>query len=203
MKQSTAIVPAALTALFIGLALSGCGVPPWEVPGAMDNGAPSPSLSPTRSIETIVNELATGSTQHDLTAGDISLTVDYFSTLSMDQWTASANKPLSLSFSAALGTDDGQKVYLSEVSMVAAVTGPDGPLPAPTAIVDRATINPGYLVKAPYSYSQTFILPELDPEASSVTLTLKYELLLQTTPTSAEFAKQTAADSLTIAIAPE
>jgi len=199
MKRRTLTIASIATSIAVAVALSGCSTPPWEVPGAV--GSPTPTPTATKEIETIINELATGSTEHQLTAGNIGLTVTYYSDLTMDKWTAAANKPLSFSMTANLSNDEGQKVYLSQVSMVVAVSGPDGALPAPDAISDRATINPGYLVKAPYSYSQTFVLPAIDPAATSVTLSLKYELLLQTTPTSSEFAKQTAADSLTIAIA--
>jgi hypothetical protein len=75
-------------------------------------------------------------------------------------------------------------------------------LPAPGALSDQASVAPGYLVKSPYSYSQTFVLPAVDAAATEVTLSFTYELLLQTTPTSTAYAKQTATDTLTIAIAP-
>ncbi|MFX5602990.1 hypothetical protein ABTD90_20800, partial [Acinetobacter baumannii] len=58
------------------------------------------------------------------------------------------------------------------------------------------------LVLSPYSYSQTFNVGEVPAEATFVTLQFTYEFLLQTTPTSSEFAKQTASDTLTVAIAP-
>ena len=181
------------------LALSACsGTPPWEVPGADGGATPTPTPS---KITTVVNELANGSTEHELTAGDITLTVDYFSTLNMGDWTADANKPLSISMSAALGTDLLQKVYLSQMSLAVAVYGPDGALTPLDTLSDDSTVNPGYLVKDPYSYSQTFVLPAVDPDATYLTISLTYELLLQTTPTSNEYAKQTAADTLTIAIA--
>jgi hypothetical protein len=198
MSRLSTRLAASVVVLAVGLALSGCGTPPWQEPGAGGGSTPSPSPS---KITTIVNELANGSTQHELQAGDIHLTVNYFSTLNMGDWKAGANKPLSISMSAALGTDQGQKVYLSKMNLVVAVYAADGsPLPSPEPLEDRTTVNPGYLVKTPYSYSQTFVLPALDPDAAYVTLALTYELLLQTTPTSVEFAKQTASDNLTIAI---
>lgn len=182
------------------VALSGCGAPPWS--GAT-TATPSPTPTPTQTeeIESIVNDLGTGSTRRQLGAGNIALTVDYWSDLSMDQWTAGANKPLRFSLSGALVSDEGQQVYLSKVNLVAAVSDGDTALPAPAAIFDQANISPGYLIKAPYSYSQTFVIPSLDPAATSITIDITYELLLQTTPTSGEYAKQTATDTLTIAIA--
>jgi hypothetical protein len=135
-------------------------------------------------------------------AGDVAITANYWSTLSMDQWTASASKPITFSLIGALGTDDGQGVYLSRVSLEVAVSGPEGALPSPPPLTDQASVAPGYDMKAPYSYSQRFVLPALDPAATSVTLSFTYEVLIQTTPTSTAYAKQTAGDQLTIAIAP-
>ena len=54
---------------------------------------------------------------------------------------------------------------------------------------------------APYSYSQTFNVGEVPADATFVTLQFTFEFLVQTTPTSNEFAKQTASDTLTVAIA--
>ena len=181
------------------LALTACGTPPWEQAGAGGGSTPKPTS--TGEITTVINELAAGSTKHQLTAGNIGLDVTYFSTLNMGEWTADANKPLSISMSAALTGDEGQAVYLSRLGLAVAVYGPDGVLTGPSPLNDTSTVAPGYLVKTPYSYSQTFVLPALDPAATYIKLSLTYELLLQTTPTSAEYAKQTATDNLTIGIA--
>jgi len=197
MTTKTRIVAGALL-LAATLALTACGTPPWEQPGA---GGSTPKPSSTNKITTVINELAAGSTKHQLTAGNIGLDVTYFSTLNMGDWTADADKPISISMTAALTNDEGQAVYLSRLGLSVAVYGPDGVLTAPAPLNDTSTVSPGYLVKAPYSYSQTFILPAVDHAATYVKLSLTYELLLQTTPTSSEYAKQTASDNLTIAIA--
>lgn len=199
MRRTSRIISVTAAAL-VAIALSACSTPPWEQPGA--GGTPSATPRPTSSaITTVVNELANGSTERVLSAGGIGLTVDYFSTLNMDQWTADANKPLSISMIANLTNDEGQRIYLSQMTVLVAVYDANGVLTSPPQLADRATVSPGYLVKAPYSYSQTFTLPAVDQAATYVKLSLTYELLLQTTPTSAEYAKQTASDTLTIAIA--
>ena len=199
MPTTTRTRLAALTlAAALTLTLAACGQAPWAGLEA-SSGTPTPTAKAT--ITPIVNDLSAGSARHELVAGDAALTVDYSSSLSMDQWTASANKPVSFSVSAALGTDDGQGVYLSKVSIVTAVSGPTGALDAPATFVDQSSLPTGYVMKAPYSYGQTFVLSAVDPAATSVTLSFTYELLIQTTPTSTTFAKQTASDQLTIAIA--
>ncbi|PJJ55621.1 hypothetical protein [Compostimonas suwonensis] len=199
-SRSTRLMAAVAGAGLIALALSGCGTPPWEQAQLQSSASSTPTSTPT--IEPLVNELATGSTERKLVAGDAALTVRYWSSLSMDQWTVNANKPISFGLSATLGTDAGQGVYLSKVTLVPAVAGESGALAAPGAVSDQANVSPGYSIKDPYSYSQTFILPAVDPAATSMTLSFTYELLIQTTPTSTEYSKQTASDTLTIAIAP-
>lgn len=194
------MVTAAAATIAVVLSLTACGTPPWELE-ASNAPTPTPTVpTPQATVDTVVNELATGSTERVLTAGNITLTVDYWSTLSMDQWTADANKPLSFSAVAALegGTN---RIYLSKVSVVTAVRGEAGQLTSPEPLADNANVAPGYFISSPYSYSQSFVLPPIDSNAEFVQLTITYELLLQTTPTSSEYAKQTATDTLTVAIA--
>ena len=198
MPTSTRIRLATLTlAAGLALTLTGCGQAPWA-DGLTADATATPTAKAT--IKAVPNDLATGSAQHTIAAGDAGLTVDYSSTLNMGQWTAGANKPISFTVSAALGTDDGQAVYLSKVSVIPGVTGPDGALDAPEPLIDESGLANGYFMKAPYSYGQTFVLPAVDPAATSITLSFTYELLIQTTPTSSTYAKQTASDQLTVAI---
>lgn len=185
-------------AVVLAVTLAGCGQAPW-LAGSI---TPTPTAAAKKTpIESVVNELAAGATERSLIAGDVTLTAKYWSTLMMDKWTADANKPLTFSISGTLGTDDGQEVVLSRVTVYPSVSGPDGVLPAPDSFSDTASVSPGYTVKAPYEYSQTFVLPAVDPAATSITLSFTYEILVQATPTSTTFAKQTATDQLTIAIA--
>jgi hypothetical protein len=183
------------------LLLSGCGTPPWAVG---NSGAPTSSPAPTRSQtaapQPVPNDLSSGSTERKLQAGSVAADVDYWSTLSMDRWTATALKPVSLSMITTVTPSDGQQVYLQRASMIAVpgnATQSFAPLAAQT---DQATVTPGYPVLTPYSYSQTFNVGEVPAEATFVTLQFTYEYLVQTTPTSSEYAKQTATDSLTVAI---
>lgn len=201
MKPTLSRVIATAAAIALLPALAGCGTAPWTA--ATPSATPTPEPTTPAPIEVVVNDLATGSLQRTLTAGAITISADYYSTLSMDKWLAGANKPITFNIKGTIANDTGQSVYLSKVSVLAAVSGPDGALPAPAAITDAATVAPGYPMKDPYTYNQTFVLPAVDPAATAITLSFTYELLLQTTPTSAEYAKQTASDTLTIAIATE
>jgi len=181
--------------------VSGCSDAPFLA--GEETATPTPTATPVTpgKTEVILNDLATGSAKRDLEAGNIALSIVYYSDLTMDKWTAEANKPITLSLKASLTKNNGEKVYLSRVTATPAVTGPAGALAAPAPSIDSATVSPGYFVKSPYSYSTTFIMPAVDPTATSITVSFTYELLLQTTRTSKAYSKQSASDTLTIAIA--
>ncbi|WP_295838181.1 hypothetical protein [uncultured Microbacterium sp.] len=181
------------------LALTGCGAPPWAQ-GAGSEPVVSAAPTTTSAPQPVRNDLSGGSTQRSLTAGSVAATVDYWSTLSMDRWTPTALKPVSLSMETTVTPNDGQKVYLQRATMTA-VPGNASQSLAPLAAQVDQTDAPGYLVLSPYSYSQTFNVGEVPADATFVTLQFTFEFLVQTTPTSNEFAKQTASDSVTVAIA--
>lgn len=184
--------------LISAVALSGCaGVLPWDQPSG------SPSASTTKVPAPVPNDLSAGSTARTLAAGAVSVSINYWSTLNMADWTPGALKPVSISLITSVTPNDGQKVYLQRATMVA-VPGtlettfdPLGPQ------TDQSTVAPGYLVLDPYSYSQTFNVGPVPAEATLVTLQFTYDFLVQTTPTSTEFAKQSASDTLTVAIVPQ
>ncbi|MDQ1555989.1 MAG: hypothetical protein QOI02_991 [Actinomycetota bacterium] len=201
-KRLTARIAGLMLAGMLAAALTGCGAAPFEKSLTPTGSAiPTPTTTP-RAATTVENELANGTTQRDLKAGDINLTVNYFSTLRMDKWTYGANKPLSVSLVGTLGHGGKNKIYLSQVTMATQVLAADGTtLPAVPTVVEDASVSPGYLVKKPYTYSNTFTLPAVDPGAQQIIFTFSYDLLLQSTPKSHTYAKQTATDTLKVAIA--
>lgn len=194
------LVGVAALAVSGALALSGCGAPPWADGGGQPSASASPTATASVAPQPVRNDLSSGSTQRPLTAGAVSATVDYWSTLSMDRWTPTALKPVSLSMVTTVSPDDGQKVYLQRATMTAVPGNASQSFSPLTAQADQ-TDAPGYLVLSPYSYSQTFNVGEVPADATFVTLQFTFEFLVQTTPTSNEFAKQTASDTLTVAIA--
>lgn len=177
-------------------ALAGCGPAPWEEGAGGSTPTPTSTTVPTP----VPNDLSGGATQRQLAAGAVTATIDYWSTLSMDGWTAEAIKPVSISLITTVTPDDGQKVYLQRATMTAVPSSPTGALDALAPQVDSSTVSPGYLVLDPYSYSQTFNVGPVPAEATYVTLQFSYDFLVQTTPTSSEYAKQTATDTLTVAL---
>lgn len=175
--------------------LTGCGTAPWA-----DAEEPTPSHSATAAPAPVPNDLSGGATERLLQAGAVSISVDYWSDLTMDRWTPKALKPVSLSMVTTIEPNDGQRVYLQRASMIVVPTTVDGEQSALTPSVDTAATAPGYLVLSPYSYSQTFYVGDVPDDTLFLTVRFTYDLLVQTTPTSTEYAKQTASDSLTIAI---
>jgi hypothetical protein len=203
-----------VAAVALAGALAGCGTgAPWfgqsvTEPTPHDTAAtPTPERTfgtgfgtGTASAETsepVVNDLAQGSLERQFAAGPLTVDVTYWSELSMDRWTADALKPLSFSLTAAVTPDDGQGVYLQSVRMSVAPDAGD----APDDQTDIANQEHGYVVATPYSYSQTFTIGPAPAAATAMTVQLRYEFLVETTPTSGEFAKHTATDTLTVALA--
>jgi len=102
---------------------------------------------------------------------------------------------------ASLSGGSKQGIFLTQVTLTPTITAADGTATALGAITDEATTTPGYLIRKPYTYGSVFTIPAFDAAATSVSLTITYEMLLQTTPTSTQYAKQTATDDLSIVLA--
>ncbi|SER16421.1 hypothetical protein [Microlunatus flavus] len=194
---------AAVAALLVA---AGCSTPPWEAATATASPSPratpaaTPSPSPTPKKARIKNDLSRGVAKHTLDAGAIELKTVYYSTMPMAQWTPEASKPITLSLTAGFPGKYKQDIYLAELDVRMDVLGPDGPLAAPSPIVDTATVSPGYLIKKPNSYGNVFTVPALPDDAQSVTLTFTYQLLAPDKPKSKVYTKQVTTDTVTVAI---
>lgn len=201
---------AASSALILAgaLVLAGCGTAPWDQPqfakthSTHTPGAVSAPSTPTPTPPVAVhNDLAAGSARHVLQAGDIRLTVSYWSTLPLSSWRSSADKPISLSATATSTTNPSLPIYLSSATLRVTVDRPHGALHQLAPQVDRATTVPGDDIGAPYSYGQDFVIPAVDADATGLTLLFTYALLEQTTPTSKQYSKQSAIDTITVPLA--
>ncbi|SDT14081.1 hypothetical protein SAMN04488543_3136 [Friedmanniella luteola] len=205
-RSTSRLAALALVTSLVGGTLAGCGTPPWDegeeqaapAPSASATPTASPSPSPTRSL---ANDLAKGSAKRTLNAGGVEVAVNYYSDVPLDQWSPEATKPLKVSLTASFPDGSEQDIYLRSVQARVDVAGADGPLPAAESITDQADVDPGYLVTEPSSYSDVLTLPAVDAAARSVTLNLTYELLAQSAPKSKRYLKQTASDTLRIALA--
>ncbi|WP_231872785.1 hypothetical protein [Microbacterium oleivorans] len=193
---------AAAAAIVGGAALlSGCGPSPWALQSPTPTASAAVSSPPVVVAPPVENDLSSGSTQRDLKAGAVSVAVNYWSDLRMDRWTANAVKPVSLSLVTTITPNDGQKVYLQKATMLAVPANAEETFPALDPQIDEASVKNGYLVLKPYSYSQTFNVGQVPEGATYVTLQFTYDFLVQTKPKADEYAKQTATDTVTVAIA--
>jgi hypothetical protein len=114
----------------------------------------------------------------------------------MSEWTPSAPKPLALSASAQWKKSSKVTAYLSSFSYdVRDETGK-----SVAHGVEAASVSPGYQFSSPYSYSTSVTIPEVSATTRVLTVSLRYDVLVQTSPKSSSFYKQTATDTLTIVL---
>lgn len=212
--RSVALPTALVIVPLAGLVLVGCGPPPWEVsqpsttPSASSSASSTPRTKPTAApttteapTEPVRNDLRKGSLRRVLTAGNTELTIKYWSTLDLGRWTPQAAKPLNVSASAAFTDDSEQDIYLSKTQVAIDAVDAIGKSHAVDPLVDQATVSPGYVITAPTSYGQVFTIPAVPTNSRSVTLTITYELLVQTAPDVKRYSRQAAVDIIEIALA--
>lgn len=192
------------------VALAGCADDTPSVPVSSPVAQASPvSLAPSSAGEQTAvsgdpaaarNDLAKVPTQRLIRASGLTVNATYDPRVPVADWTASVNKPLSLSLTTVNGRKGGQKIYLTRVTVTITARDDTGPLDSPHPLVDTANISPGFIVTFPYTYGQDFVVPALDEGATSVTLDFTYEFLLQVSKDSRDYYKQTAIDSLVVPI---
>lgn len=209
LRRSTRL--AAATALLLPLvALTACGQVQAAAGLPVETATPSASATPTPeptpvAVEPVANDLALGSAHHQLQAGGMDLAVDYWSSLDMGSWTAEAAKPVQLAATITgpnLGTGKKQqRAYISSFSVTSSIVAADGTVTAGTTVQDVSRQTPGYLAMAPYAYSTSFVVPAVPEGTRSVELLISYDVLEQSAPGADDYSKQTANDTLTVAIA--
>ena len=179
----------------IALLLAGCGTEPGTSAGGATSTATratsnSVSATPRPSV---VNQLANGATTHTATSGDATISIRYWSTLPMNQWTAAtASKPVSLSITAT-----GTRVPTYVAAFTATYT-PTGGTASPI-YSDTAATAPGYAVRTPMSYQPVLTIPAMAGKPAGVTLQVQLKLI--TGANRAYYSRSDVVDTLTIALA--
>ncbi|WP_380169991.1 hypothetical protein ACFEMC_12840 [Kineococcus sp. DHX-1] len=172
--------------------------------------SPSATATPTATetavaVTPVQNDLALGSAHHELQAGGMTLAVNYWSTLDMGKWTAEAAKPIQLAATITgpnLGTaKKQQKAYVSNFTVTSSLVAADGTTTTGPTVQDTSRQTPGYLAMAPYAYSTSFVVPAVPAGTRSVEMLISYDVLEQSAPGAADYSKQTATDTITVAIA--
>ena len=160
------------------LLLSGCGTPPWEA--AQPSGSATTSATPTASsgpsassgptasssgpaadptAAAVGGDLSRGALSRELRAGDLTVSVRYWSTVPMDRWTPGADKPLSMSVTAE-SSAGSEAVLVSATVDVSARDASGADLPDDLDPL-RATSGTGFAVTTPQSWSNTFVIDAL------------------------------------------
>ena len=169
-------------------------VPSDEPPSAQSTEEPAP------------NDLKKGRVTRTLKAGAVRVKVKYSLQNRVQRWAPGVAQPLKVSFTALQEQSATQyvasadrKIYLSRVTAYLDVSDATGHLDSPDPLVDKADVNPGFLVTTPSSYTQVFVLPSLPDEATKLTIDFRYEMLvLQPQSTPRDYSKRTATDTLII-----
>ena len=140
------------------------------------------------------DDLADGRAQHVIRSSGIAVTVDYETRKPDEPWTAIGDKPLRVEVKVTRPT---KKVYLNRVTLRFAVDDGSGLSPGPDPLIDTSSnISPGFLVAPPYSYVQSFAVPEVDPSTVAMAIDVKLEFVSLVDPRSRDYTKQTVTDRL-------
>jgi hypothetical protein len=199
--------------MIISLALlAGCTTP-VAVPGASREPTATPSTRPTAS-ETAEppekpprNDLKSGKLDRRLKTGDVAVKVDYATSLPIGDWTATTSKPFAVTATAdMIDNEKSQKIYLSKLTITLDPRDDAGAVDPPLPLTDEAAIVPGFLVSSPASYRQEFFIPSLVTGATTLTLRLRYELLLESSSGSGDsetkdYSRRTVTDIVVVPIA--
>lgn len=202
--------------MIISLLLVAACAPSGVVPGGPQSVPPSTSTSsappsPTRADEepkAIRNDLKSGKLSRRLATGDVVVRVDYATTLKTAQWTTTATKPFRVTATAKLSGDGQQpKIYLSKLTVSLDVRDDTEQVESPLPLTDEAAIVPGFLLSSPATYGQEFFIPGLVPGSRSLTMRIRYELLLESLAsseaTTKDYSRRTVTDIVVVPIAPE
>jgi len=134
-------------------------------------------------------ELDVGSTTHVVPAGDRDLVVDWWTDQTAVDWTAGDPKTLQLSAHLEGGSDDEVLVLVTRFAAVL----DDG--------VTRTQVDEDlgeFVISAPYTYGTVLTLPPSDSAATSLSVSLQFDLLVETEPGSERYFRQTVMDTLVL-----
>lgn len=135
-------------------------------------------------------ELDAGSVTHVLAAGNLQLVVDWWTTEQAATWTAADEKTIQLSAHLEGGDTDGDVEVL--VTRFSAVLD-DGT--TRTSITDDSG---EFAIQPPFTYGTALSLPATPADATSVTVDVQFDLLVETEPDSQRYFRQTVLDSLVL-----
>ncbi|MCO7220260.1 hypothetical protein [Klenkia sp. PcliD-1-E] len=182
--------------------LSGCWLPDVSmspgVPGSSPEATASPSSSAaaTPTAEPVAaaadrpsGDLDAGSVTHVQPAGDRELVIDYWTTQQAVAWTPADTKSIQLSahLEGEESTASSIEVLVTRFSAVL-----DDGTARSTVVDDRGE----FALQPPFTYGTALELPPTDPAAASVTVTVQFDLLVETGRGTDRYYRQTVIDTL-------
>ena len=185
-----------------GVALTGCTLPDVSMsPGLGDASAstsapPRPPEPEAPATVPVVDpgparpagDLDTGSTTRAVSAGERTLVVDWWTTEQATLWRAADTKGVQLSAHLEGGDADLEVLVTRFVA-----TADDG-----TARTTVAEDRGEFALQPPYSYGSALALTPSVPDADQVTLSVQFDLLVETEPGSERYFRQTVLDSIVL-----
>lgn len=147
------------------------------------------AVTVTPSVPANRGDLKDGSITHQLNAGERSLVVSYWTT--DDPTKVSASSPMTLQLAAHL---EGGNVFSAIRISRFHATFDDGSTSS-TVSDDKGN----FVLSQPFSYSTAMSLQPKTTSATLATVTLEFDLLVETQPGSGQFFRQTVLDTLHIA----
>lgn len=197
----------AATVFVVLSAVTACSGQPVEPVSQSSYASPTAAPSATSSSRpdestTIQNDLAKLPLKRVLTAGPLTVNVEYTTPLAVKNWRATASKPVRLTLTAVNKRKSGQKIYLSKTTVNVTAYDAEGVVDGPQTLGDTSNISPGYIVTFPDTYNQSFSLPPIDQSATSLVVDFTYELVLQASKDKdgRNFSKQVANDTFVVPV---
>jgi hypothetical protein len=211
------------TTLLAGLAaactlVSGCSLPHWAdmtpkavrhasqatisktpAAGAIQPPAASAAATATQAAKVTTGkpvargDLKAGSLTRVLDAGQSKLVITYWTAQNPTTWTAAESVPVQ--FSAHLEGADG--MHAVQVSRFLATL--DDGTTVSTISVDKGS----FVITPPFSYSGAFVVHPTNRAANSATVSIEFDLLVETAPKAGQFFRQTVLDSVHLSFVKE
>lgn len=204
-----------IAGMTLGAVVTGCAVPHVadmgsSKPGTKTSSAakkrPAPTATPSAAAATVAatvasnvessqlsvsvpgGDLANNSLTRSLNAGSRKLVVNYWTDQDPARWTASRSTVISL----AAHIENGDNLHAVLVSGFHA-TLDDG-----TSVTTLADDKGAFTLTPPYAYSSALVVRAPNPAATSATVILEYDLLVQTAPNLMAYFRQTVIDTIHI-----
>lgn len=189
------------------MVLAGCTLPDVSMSPSVTHAAGRSTAEATRSSATPSvaarpaaatvtrksGDLDSGTTTHSLPAGDRTVVITYWTTQDAKTWGPASVKPIQISAHVEGGN------LKQEIQVTRFLATADDGHNRTTASEDSGQ----FVITPPFSYSTALSLPASSASATSLTLYVELDMLVETGAKTGEFFRQTVLDSLSLPLVPE